>query len=213
VLVAQQKQVTNFSLLAGNKVVPPALHALLAQPELGIDALLLPGHVSAVIGTEPYKFIPRDYGIPCVVAGFEPGDIVIAVKELLDMIRDNRCEVKNCYERVVRDCGNEKARTVMDTVFEPVDDTWRGFGLIASSGLGLRPEYSEFDVCAKLGMSVPDGHDPPGCRCGDVVRGLIDPNECGLFGTVCTPDQPVGPCMVSSEGTCAAHFKYGSGTV
>jgi len=212
VLEAERRGVDNFHILAGGKVVPPALRALLEQPELGIDGLLLPGHVSAIIGLEPYRFIPHEFGIACVVAGFEPGDIVLAVRELLRMIGDGRPDMVNMYERVVRQAGNPRARQVMDTVFALRDDTWRGFGSIPVSGLGLLDEYSRFDVCATRSIEMTDGEEPAGCRCGDVVRGLIRPDKCGLFGKTCRPDHPIGPCMVSSEGTCAAHYKYGSGT-
>jgi len=212
ILEAERGEIRNFRILPSGKLVPPALRALLEQPELGLDGLLLPGHVTTIIGLEPYEFIPHEFGIPCSVAGFEPGDIVPAVRELVDMIRADRNEVVNSYTRVVQPAGNPRAREVMDRVFEPAADLWRGFGPIGASGLVLRDEYRTFDVCTGRGVSIPVCFDPLGCRCGDVVRGLIDPDECSLFGTACTPDHPVGPCMVSSEGTCAAHFKYGSGT-
>jgi len=180
VLEAEKQGVDNFHILAGGKVVPPALRALLQQPELGIDGLLLPGHV--------------------------------AIRELLEMIGDGRPDAANMYERVVRPDGNPRARQVMDRVFALRDDAWRGFGPIPDSGLGLQDGYRRFDVCAARGIEVPAGEEPAGCRCGDVVRGLIRPDECALFGKTCRPDHPIGPCMVSSEGTCAAHYKYGSGT-
>jgi len=211
VLEAEKRNIGNFRILAGGKLVPPALRALLQQPELGIEGLLLPGHVSAIIGLDPYMFASDEFGIGCAVAGFEPGDIVLAIDALLDMIGDGRTELINKYERVVRPDGNLRAREVMDRVFEPRDDTWRGFGTIAASGLGLRNTYSRFDACACHDIEMNAGEEPVGCRCGDVVRGLIDPDQCGLFGGTCSPDHPVGPCMVSSEGTCAAHYKYGSG--
>ena len=212
VLEAEKCGLDNFRLLAGGKLVPPALRALLEQPELAIDGLLLPGHVSAVIGLEPYGFIADEFGIACAVAGFEPGDIVRAISTLLDIIGDGEPDVVNVYERVVRPAGNPRAREVMDRVFTARDDTWRGFGTIPSSGLDVRDEYRRFDVCAERGIEVSAGEEPAGCRCGDVVRGLIDPDGCALFGMACSPEHPIGPCMVSSEGTCAAHYKYGSGT-
>jgi hydrogenase expression/formation protein HypD len=198
----------NFSLLTAFKLVPPALAALLADPDARIDAFLCPAHVSAIIGSDAYLPFSGRGGVPCVVAGFEPLDILMGIDGILRQLAEGRSEVENEYTRVATKEGNRKALELMAAVLEPCDASWRGIGVIPGSGLRLRPEYGRFDAAARFGVEVRQGRMRPGCRCGDVLKGRIRPPDCALFGTGCTPDSPVGPCMVSSEGTCAAWHKY-----
>ena len=200
--------VRNISLLTAFKLVPPALHALLADTEIKIDAYLCPAHVSAIIGSQAYEPFAADYHVPCVVAGFEPLDILYGVNGILAQVLKNEARVENQYARVVRRGGNPKAQARMAQYLEPVDAVWRGIGVIPSSGLGLRPEFAGYDAEKKFGMPVRIGRQDAGCRCGDVIKGKLRPTACPLFSSVCTPDNPIGPCMVSAEGTCAAYFKY-----
>jgi len=206
--MARQKSLSNFSLYSCHKLIPPALEALVAQPGFRVDGFLLPGHVSSVIGTAPYRFLAEDYGIPSVVGGFEPGDILQALLMLVRRIRSAEPEVDNEYSRAVKPEGNQRAQEVMHRVFEPRDALWRGLGTIPASGLGLREEYAAMDAERRFFLSRSGGEDPPGCRCGEVLQGAIRPGECPLFGRSCTPSSPVGPCMVSSEGSCAASYHY-----
>jgi len=207
--MARSKDLGNFSLYSCHKLIPPALEALVANPGIQVDGFLLPGHVSTVIGTEPYRFLASDYGIPAAVAGFEPGDILQALLMLLSRIKSGDPDVDNQYTRAVKPQGNSRAREVMYRVFEPRDTLWRGLGTIPSSGLGLREEYAALDAERRFSLSRKEGgEDPPGCRCGEVLQGAIQPRDCPLFGRACTPASPVGPCMVSSEGSCAASYHY-----
>ncbi len=199
----------NLSLLTAFKLVPPALGALLADPEVRIDAFLCPAHVSAIIGARAYEpFARGDTGVPCVIAGFEPLDILEGIRGILAQLLAGEARVENQYARVVRPDGNRSAQALMARYLEPADAAWRGIGVIPSSGLALRGEYGAFDAERKFGVTVPPGHQHAGCRCGDVLKGKLLPTGCRLFGKACTPDQPVGPCMVSAEGTCAAYYKY-----
>jgi hydrogenase expression/formation protein HypD len=200
--------VKNLSLLTAFKLVPPALHALLADGEIKIDAFLCPAHVSAVIGSRAYEPIVNGYHVPCVVSGFEPLDILYGVHGILAQVLKHEASVLNQYARVVRPDGNPKAQARIEQYLEPVDAVWRGIGVIPSSGLGLRPAFAAYDAEQKFGLPVRRGRQHAGCRCGDVIKGKIRPTACGLFAKTCTPDHPVGPCMVSAEGTCAAYFKY-----
>ncbi len=206
--MARGKALSNFSVYSCHKLIPPALAALVQQPGIRVDGFLLPGHVSSVIGTEPYRFLAKDYGIPAVVAGFEPGDILQALLMLVGRIAGGEPGVDNQYIRAVSPRGNSRAQEVMRRVFEPRDALWRGMGTIPASGLGLRGEYAAMDAERRFSLSRVGGEDPPGCRCGDVLKGAISPRECPLFGRSCTPSSPVGPCMVSSEGSCAASYHY-----
>ena len=208
VLAARQRGIANFKVLSFHKLVPPALRALLADPEMTIEGFILPGHVSAVIGLEPYKFIGEEFGRPAVITGFEPLDILQALLFLVRQKNEGGREVVNQYRRVVADEGTPKALAVTNTVFEPSDALWRGIGVIPGSGLMFRDEYRDFDAMAALGLELPDVPPLKGCKCGEVLKGLMPPNDCPLFGTACTPAQPVGPCMVSTEGSCAAYYKY-----
>jgi len=200
--------VTNLSLLASFKLVPPALRAVLADPEVKVDAFLCPAHVSAVIGMHPYEPIAREQGKPCVIAGFEPLDILYGLCGILTQIAEGRSEVENQYERVVRPDGNPRARAVMQQFLMPADAHWRGLGLLSESGLVLRPEFAPYDAEKRFHLTIGPGRESPGCRCGDVIKGKCAPPQCPFFAKRCTPLTPIGPCMVSSEGTCAASYKY-----
>lgn len=208
VMMARAQGITNFKVLSFHKLVPPALSALLSDPEMNIEAFILPGHVSTIIGLAPYEFIARDHGVPAVIAGFEPMDILQALLALTRMRKSGKPEVKNLYTRVTSDAGNPKAMSVMNEVFEPCDARWRGIGVIPGSGLKFREAYAEFDAFAALGIELKTVAPIKGCRCGDVLKGKLKPSDCPLFKTACTPARPVGPCMVSTEGSCAAYFKY-----
>jgi hydrogenase expression/formation protein HypD len=208
VKVAREQGISNFSVLCFHKLVPPALDALIGDPELKVQAFLLPGHVAAIIGVEPYRFLASEHGLPAVVAGFEPVDILQALYMFVTMRNEGKIEVANAYTRVVSDEGNPKAMSVMNEVFSPCDALWRGIGLIPGSGLTIRDEYADYDAMRIFDMQLHDVPEIKGCRCGDVLKGKMSPDKCPLFGKACTPASPVGPCMVSTEGSCAAYFKY-----
>ncbi len=208
VLAAAREGLGNFTVLTAHKLVMPALLALLADPEVRVDGFLCPGHVSVVIGPEAYLPVVRDHRKPCAVAGFEPAQILAAVLHLARQVADGRSELSNLYPEVVRPGGNPRAREVIERVFVPADSVWRALGTIPGSGLALREEYRRFDARVVHGVSESEETDPPGCRCGEVITGKCDPVDCALFGGACTPLNPVGPCMVSSEGACAAWFRY-----
>ena len=208
VQLAREQQVGNFSILASHKLVIPALEILVNDPEAAVDGFLLPGHVSIVLGSEPYRFIPETYHRACVIAGFEPFDIVQSVYMLVEQIEKKDYSVEIQYKRTVKPEGNERARDCMFDVFSPVDSVWRGFGSIPESGLAIREKYLEFDAGRRYPVDIEPSPEPKACRCGDVLRGIIKPHGCKLFGTACTPGNPIGPCMVSSEGSCAAYFRY-----
>ena len=199
----------NFYILPGNKTMPQALKALIDDPEVKIDGFLLPGHVSTIVGSNEYRFIPEDYGIPCAVSGFEPADILMGFISILKQIEEGRPSVENTYLRSVRPEGNIVAKAIMKEVFVPCDSEWRGIGVIPDSGLDLAPDYMDFDIRRKVKIEIEEPVEYSGCRCGDVLKGLVLPPECPLFGKVCTPENPVGACMVSSEGSCSAYYKYG----
>ncbi|HDS45625.1 MAG TPA: hydrogenase formation protein HypD [Methanomicrobia archaeon] len=203
----------NFSILSAHRLIPPALDALLQMGELRIDGFIDPGHVSAIIGTTPYEFLSSRYNIPQVIAGFEPLDLLVATSMLAKQKQRGEAKVENEYARVVKRDGNEKAKQILATVFEPCDVGWRGFPLIAGSGLALRPEFEQYDARKQyedeLRSLSSEYQEPEGCRCGEILRGIVEPAECPLFGTVCTPRHPIGPCMVSHEGSCNIIFRYG----
>ena len=209
VLEARDKNIKNFSILAGNKLTPPAVDALLAADEVRIDGFIIPGHVSTVIGADAWNFIADRHGRPGVVAGFETPDLIAGVLTLLKLLEKNENIIKNAYTRAVNDKGNIRALQIMDEVFKPSDTQWRGIGLIPSSGLAVRDEYSDFDSEKKFPVTMPEMKEHRGCRCGDLLRGLILPTDCPLFGKACTPENAIGPCMVSTEGPCSAYYKYG----
>jgi hydrogenase expression/formation protein HypD len=208
ILAAARMGLANFSVLSAHKLLPPAMGALLAGGGLEIDGFICPGHVTTIIGTKSYEAVAAKYGTPCVVIGFEPVDILQGVLMLVEFLEAGRAEVAIQYKRGVSPEGNPKAVEIMLQVFEPVDAPWRGLGWIPKSGLGLRKEFEKFDARVKFDLEVPPAPEPPGCRCGDVLRGALRPPECKLYRKVCTPERPVGPCMVSSEGTCAAYYRY-----
>ncbi len=208
VLMAEAQGIENFAILSFHKLVPPALRALLADPDASLDGFILPGHVSAVLGADAYGFLADDFHVSGVVTGFEPLDVLQALLMLVDQKKSGKPAVLNQYTRVVTGQGNARARAVMDRVFRPADALWRGIGPIPGSGLAVRPEYSAFDAMSRLALSLPEARPLPGCRCGDVLKGKMAPNQCPLFRKACTPATPVGPCMVSTEGSCAAYFKY-----
>ncbi len=208
IAAAEREELGNLSLLVAFKLVPPALEALIADPELQIDGFLCPAHVSAIIGSEAYRPIVERHRLPCVVAGFEPLDILLGLRGLLEMLAEQRPGLRNDYSRVVRPEGNTRARALIERYLQPVDAAWRGIGTIPASGLGLRAEWSAFDAERRFDVSTHGGRVDRRCRCGEVLRGRIRPPECGLFASVCTPEQPVGACMVSSEGSCAAWYRY-----
>jgi hydrogenase expression/formation protein HypD len=207
-LEADAGGVGNFSILCAHRIVPPALKALVLAGEVNVGGFILPGHVSTIIGSRPYEFLAREHRMPCVIAGFEPTDLLRAVLMLLRQRAEQRPQVEIEYSRVVKPGGNERAQAVMERVFEVCDAEWRGLGMIAGSGLRLREEFRRFDAASRFGLLAPDTQDPPECRCGEVLRGVVRPTDCTLFGNACTPEHPVGPCMVSTEGTCAAYYKY-----
>jgi hydrogenase expression/formation protein HypD len=207
-LEARRRGVGNFLLFSAHKVVPPALRALLASEAVALDGFILPGHVSVVLGAAPYEFIPNEYRRAAVIAGFEPLDILQAILMLIRQIAEGKPRVEIQYSRVVRPEGNLAARRAMAACFAPCDTEWRGLGRLPGSGLRVCEELGEHDAVRVLDLKVPEGREPVGCRCGEVLRGLIEPEECPLFGARCTTAAPVGACMVSSEGTCAAHFNF-----
>jgi hydrogenase expression/formation protein HypD len=205
---AESRGIQNFSVYSVHKTVPPALNALLNAPEVQIDGFILPGHVSTIIGLKPYAFLAADYYKPSVVTGFDAMDILNGVLMLLRQIADNRAAVENAYAKVVREEGNPRAVSLLQEFFEPEDAYWRGIGILPDSGLKLKEKYGHRDIMKKYSITIPDGREPKACSCGDVLKGIKIPTDCALFGKACTPDKPVGACMVSTEGSCAAYYKY-----
>lgn len=208
-ILEARKNTPNFAVLCAHKTMPYAMAALLQGDAVPIDGFLCPGHVSVIIGSGAFEFIARQHGIPCVVAGFEPGDMVQGIAMLLRQIADRRAAVEIQYSRSVTREGNVRAQVAIREVFEECDVSWRGLGVIPHSGLRIQKALAAQD--AEQGfpnLAVPKSVEPHGCRCGDVLRGVATPPDCPLFRRRCTPDDPVGACMVSSEGTCAAYFKY-----
>ena len=210
VLQAEQEEISNYYVLPLHKLCPPVIKALLDSGEVNLSGLICPGHVSAIIGSVPWEFISRDYGIPCVISGFEPLDVLQCVNMLVAQIEDGQSRVEIAYRRGVRPEGNRRALELMYRVFEACPARWRGIGLIPHSGLRLKKEFERFD--AELAFEFDPGptFEPKGCICGDILRGVKTPQDCKLFAEVCTPESPVGPCMVSSEGSCAAYYLYGA---
>ncbi len=202
--------VNNVYFLVSHKLVPPALRALLDQKEGHLDGFILPGHVSVIIGEKPYQFLADEYKIPSCIAGFDGVEILAAVRDLLQQRKTGNFYVGNQYKSVVAKTGNPVAVKLIEELYEPSDDTWRGMGVIPGSGLRLKGEYARFDAERALPLGdIGDVVNPNGCQCGRVLQGLIKPDECALFGKACTSDHPIGACMVSVEGSCAAWYKYG----
>lgn len=208
ILTAQTQKISNFTIYACHKLVPPALQALLADKDNHIDAFLLPGHVSTVLGPKPYTFVAQKWHRPAVIAGFEPADILEALCLMVEQYITGNFHIENAYPRAVGPDGNPKARDILNQVFQVTDASWRGLGIIPESGLKLREKYRQFDAIDRLHVSPQTAKPILGCRCGEVLRGKISPDACPLFGKACTPSAPVGPCMVSTEGTCAAYYNY-----
>jgi hydrogenase expression/formation protein HypD len=210
VLRAKQLGIKNFFIFCNHVTIVPPMKAILESPDLRLDGFLGPGHVSTVIGQRPYRFVPERYGKPVVTSGFEPLDILQSVAMLLTQYQEGRCEVENQYKRVVREEGNPEAIRVMAEVFElrPYFE-WRGLGFISQSALKLRGEYGFMDAEERFELPGVRVADPKACQCGEVLKGALKPWECKVFGTACKPESPIGTCMVSSEGACAAYYNFG----
>ncbi|MBR2789157.1 MAG: hydrogenase formation protein HypD [Eggerthellaceae bacterium] len=198
----------NFTVFAAHKNMPGALEAIINDPQLKLDALILPGHVSTIIGMEPYRFLAEKYGIPGVITGFEAVDVLQGIAMIMRQLHEGRAEIEIAYARGVSPEGNPVALAAIDEVFETTTATWRGLGDIPGSGYRIREQYAAFDAVRRFAPEVEPTQEPRGCRCGDVLRGIMAPDACPLFRRVCTPENPVGPCMVSSEGSCAAYYRY-----
>ena len=208
VLAAQEKGLRNFTLLSMLKSVEPALRALLAMEDFSVSGFLCPGHVATVVGERGFRFLAEEYGLPGVIGGFEAEEILLAVYLLLKQLADGDAEIQNAYPRAVKPEGNPLARAMLQRAFELSDARWRGLGDIPVSGFALKPELADFDAVKRFGISPKPVTIQNGCRCGDVICGKLRSVDCPLFGKACTPEEPVGPCMVSSEGACAAAYKY-----
>lgn len=209
VLTADEEPLDNFSTFSTHKLTPPATLAILNAGEVALDGIIGPGHVTTVIGSEAWHFLPENYAIPCAIAGFEPLDLLHAILALVNMIEENDPGISNTYARSVKPQGNSEAQRAIHRVFEVVDADWRGLGTVPGSGLQVREVYRRFDARHAFPVAPAPSTDPPGCRCGEVLRGVLRPLECPLFGRACTPRNPIGPCMVSAEGACAAYYRYG----
>ncbi|MCF7912313.1 MAG: hydrogenase formation protein HypD [Candidatus Cloacimonetes bacterium] len=206
--LAQENNITNFSVLPAFKLIPPALKYLLLADDVEIDAFLLPGHVSAIIGSNAYSFLPAQFDTSGVISGFEPLDILLAIKMIIDILESGKNAIENEYQRVVSPSGNLQAQNIMNQVLYPRDACWRGLGIIPASGLAIKPEFSRFDATQKYDLDISYYEPPSPCRCADILKGKILPPQCPLFADSCSPAHPIGPCMVSSEGSCAAYYKY-----
>ena len=207
-LEAARKEVFNFSVFCLLKRTEPALRTLVTAPDAAVNGFLCPGHVAAITGAESFAFLPQEYGLPAVVSGFEAADLVYSVLELVRMAADGKAELKNEYVRLVKPEGNPAALAMMHQVFEPCTCHWRGLGEVKDGGMAIRSEYERFDAGKRFGIRIEETEEIPGCSCAEIIRGVKTPQECPLFGNVCTPADPVGPCMVSGEGACAAAWKY-----
>ena len=209
ILAAKNRNIKNFTVFSTQKTMPAPMRALLGDPDLRIDGLLCPGHVSSIIGASAWEPLARDYRLACVVGGFETADLLKSLILLARQIGSGDIKVENVYPRAVSWEANLRARRVVDEVFEPCDMDWRGLGPIPDSGLKIREAYGDFDAERRLGIVLPESREPKACLCGSILKGVSTPPQCPLFATRCTPATPIGPCMVSSEGTCAAYHKYG----
>ena len=209
ILEAKEEGLRNYCVLSFHKLTPPIMKVILDSGETRIHGIICPGHVSAIIGSRPYEFIPREYGIACVVTGFEPLDILLSVDMLVQQIETHQPQVAIAYRRAVRPEGNLKALELMSQVFAISEAAWRGIGPVPGSGLRIKPEFQEFDAEKVMVLPRIDTREPTGCICGEILRGLKTPADCRLFRTACTPEHPVGPCMVSGEGACSAYNLYG----
>jgi len=206
---AAEANIDNFCILSGHKLVVPAMRALLSGKNNNIDAFLCPGHVSVIIGYGAFAEIVERFARPCVVAGFEPLQIIQGLSEICQQLSAGKPDLKSVYSAAVTERGNTTAQEIIAECFEPADGYWRGLGQIEKSTLKLKDKYSRFDAFRRFDITEVPGEEMSGCRCGEVLCGLIEPAQCSLFEKSCTPRTPIGPCMVSSEGACAAWFKYG----
>lgn len=204
---AEDDHVPNFLVLSGHKIMPPPMRALARDPEVEVDGYLLPGHVSVIIGSRAFGFVAEEFGMPAVVVGFAPTDVMRGVQTLVELLLARKPEIVNLYSRVVKPEGNRTAQALVERFFTTADVVWRGLGAIPGSGLALRSEYAHRDA-SRIAVELPEPLEPAGCRCGEVLKGTIDPPECPLFAGQCTPETPIGACMVSSEGTCAAWYRH-----
>lgn len=209
ILQAEEERIDNYSVLSLHKVCPPIMKAILDLGEVNLDGIICPGHVSAIIGSRPYRFLVDDYSIACAVSGFEPLDILLAVDRLVEQIESGQPKVEIAYTRGVKPEGNRAALRLMERVFETADANWRGIGMVPASGLRIRSRYENYDAEKIFDIETQPAIEPAGCICGSVLRGVSTPLECRLFKNTCTPQNPVGPCMVSSEGSCAAYYQFG----
>lgn len=207
VLKARDQGLRNFSVISAHKTTPGIIKVLLDSPELRLDGLICPGHVSVITGIAPYEYAAA-HGIPCVISGFEPLDVMQSVLMLAGQVEQSRSEVEIQYRRGVRADGNARARELLDEVFMACDSDWRGMGTVSGTGLALRQEFEQWDAACRFDLRLPEPSEPAGCICGRILRGAASPEECGLFGTRCTPSNPVGACMVSSEGACQARYRW-----
>ncbi len=208
ILEAQKLGLKNFAVLASHKLVIPAMLALLEGGQVNLNGFLCPGHVSIIIGYEAYRPIVERFHLPCVVAGFEDVHLAASVARLTELVAEGKPALENWYPQAVTAEGNKLAWNLIEKVLEPADVSWRGVGAIPRSGMVIRPEYGQYNARVRYNLQPKEVPEPPGCRCGEVITGRCTPVECKLFGNVCTPIDPIGPCMVSSEGTCQAWFKY-----
>jgi hydrogenase expression/formation protein HypD len=208
IATARRIGLDNYAVYSAHKLVPPALSALMADPDAQIAGFILPGHVSVIIGLDAYRPFFDRHRVPCVVAGFEPVDLLQALVMLVEQIENGVPALANAYGRAVTAEGNPIARKLLDEIFEPADVAWRGIGVIAQSGLKIRPAYADLDAEKRFAIELPESSEPKGCACGEILTGTKTPPQCPLYKTLCTPVDPVGPCMVSTEGTCAAYYKY-----
>jgi hydrogenase expression/formation protein HypD len=209
ILAAEAKGLANYFVLASHKTIPIPMQVLADDPDLALSGYICPAHVSAIIGVDAYRPLAETFHTPCVITGFEPADVLQGVLMLARQVIAGESRVETQYTRVVRPGGNPKAREILEQLFTPCDVPWRGIGIIPGSGLKLRERYARFDAEKMLPVAVEPTREHPGCQCGEVLKGKLSPFDCPLFATVCTPEAPVGACMVSSEGTCAAAYKYG----
>lgn len=204
---AIDQDIKNFSIWMTTKLVEPILRSLLESKEVMIDAFLLPGHVSIVLGKNHYQYLVDEYRIPGVISGFEPVELLGGIYKCIKQLLDHRIEIENDYPAVVTNEGNQPAQQLMKTYFNEIDEAWRGIGVISNSGMDIRDEYGKYNAKNRFNIEVGEPRKTK-CRCGEIIRGLISPEECPLFGKACSPVKPIGPCMVSTEGTCAAHYQY-----
>jgi len=209
VLQAEQERIGNYYVLSLHKLCPPIMKAILDTGEVRLDGIICPGHVSSIIGLHPYQFISDDYNIACAISGFEPLDILLAVDMLVNQIEKGQPEVEIAYRRGVKPEGNQQALRLMEAVFEVSEANWRGIGTVPASGLKFKAQYERFDAEKRFDIDPGPTHEPKGGICGSILRGVSTPLDCKLFHNSCTPEHPVGPCMVSAEGSCATYYHYG----